>query len=167
MYARAAVLGPHDVRGNHGIVLNNNGVACGFVDARSRQVYFASADGFAGVRSCETAFCGAWPFGRRLVALGFALGFSAALPFPHACNSIFVCIELIEEKESHVATSVYPSHHVCVPREHLTVRTNGLVNEQNTYRDIAVYDFFTTLSLDATLLQWENDTYIPIHSTSS
>ena len=72
---------------------------------------------------------GAWPFGRRLVALGFALGFSAALPFLHACNSIFVCIELIEEKEPHVATSVYPSHYVCVPRQHLTVRTNRLINE--------------------------------------
>lgn len=58
VFARTAVLGPYGVRGNHGIVLNNNGVACGFVDARSRQVYFASADGFAGVRSCETAFCG-------------------------------------------------------------------------------------------------------------
>ena len=102
-------------------VLNNNGVVCGFMDARSRQVYFASADEFAGVRSCETAFCGAWPFGRRLVAPGFALGFSAALPFPHACNSIFVCIELIEEKESHVATSVYPSHHVRLPRQHLQI----------------------------------------------
>lgn len=72
---------------------------------------------------------GAWPFGGRLVALGFALGFSAALPFPHACNSIFVCIELIEEKESHVATPVYPSHHVRMPRQHLTVRTNRLINE--------------------------------------
>ena len=129
VFARAAALGPHGVRGNHGIVLNNNGIVRGFVDARSRQVYFASAEGFAGVRSCETAFCGAWPFGGRLVALGFSLGFSAALPFPHVCNSIFVCIELIEEKESHVATSVYPSHYVCVPWQHLTVRTNRLINE--------------------------------------
>lgn len=78
VFGRAAALEPHGVRGNHGIVLNNNGVVCGFMDARSRQVYFVGADGFAGVRSCETAFCGAWPFGRRLVTLGFALGFSAA-----------------------------------------------------------------------------------------
>ena len=124
-FAHAAALEPHGVRGNHGIVLNNNGVVCGFVDARSRQVYFASADEFAGVRSCETAFCGAWPFGRRLVALGFALGFSAALSFPHACNSIFVCIEIIEEKELHVATSVYPSHHVCVPRQDMQFPLNA------------------------------------------
>lgn len=78
VFARAAALGPHGVRGNHGIVLNNNGIVCGFVDARSCQVYFASADGFAGVRSCETAFCGGvavrWVPSRARIRLGFLGG---------------------------------------------------------------------------------------------
>lgn len=103
------------------------------------RLYCASEGGFVGGRSRRALLRGrvlmrgavlwAWLFGRRMVAPDFVLGFRRHCHFRTRAIAYSLALSLSKKKESHVATSIHPSHYVCVPREHLTVRTNRLINE--------------------------------------